>query len=490
MPFRLDRHAAGGFALLLLMFLVGCSDRSERSGQVFLVTPEGGGLKLALVGIHVVTEEDLARVAAPLLKPVGADLAGRKLLGGLEKELRSMASEGLAVRDLDRIGTGAVQRRNALEANLQKGTLEDDLVSALPPPQTRTDADGGFVVEAMESDWLVARWRSGEEGPGASLLWMLPLRGTPRRLLVSGDSVVAGRFDLLERLEGRVPSKERRGPDPALVAWIDRSRQEATSVVEAARGRVAQSEREMAQAIGGVHPFVPGARVAVGDVAVRWIPAGRFTMGSPTSEEGRFPGETPHEVCLSRGFFMAETECTQRQWESLMGSNPSRFQGPDLPVEQVSWKDAMEFCRRLTELQRREGKLPTGWVWRLPTEAEWEYAARAGTVGARHGDLDAIAWHEGNSGNRSHPVRGKAPNDWGLHDTVGNVFEWCLDWQADYPSTAQLDPTGPESGTGRVGRGGSWSLGPRKCRSASRNSGEPDVTVDVLGFRPALCPPR
>ncbi|MEN9733078.1 MAG: hypothetical protein RLZ45_1073 [Verrucomicrobiota bacterium] len=485
---RLRRPLLCGF--LLLLAVAGCSDRRERTGQVFLVTPDGSGLKLALVGIHVVPGEELARVARQLLKPLGADLAGRELLLGFDKELRTMASHGLAIRDIERIGGEAVRRRTALEAALQSGALEEDLLTALPPARTRTDADGLFAIEALESDWLVARWRSGKEGPGASVLWLFPLAGTTGRLLVSGDSVVAGRFDLLDRLQQRIPQPERQGPDPALASWIDRSRQEASAAVETARGRVAEMERELAGILGVTHPFVPGAAVRVGALSARWIPAGRFTMGSPNTEEGRFPGETPHEVVLSRGFFMAETECTQRQWQSLMGSNPSGFQGPDLPVEQVSWNDAVEFCRRLTELHRREGRLATGWEWRLPTEAEWEYAARAGNVGPRHGNLDAIAWHEGNSGKQTHPVGGRAPNEWGLHDTLGNVFEWCLDWQADYISGPQLDPKGPESGSSRVGRGGSWSQGPRKCRFASRNSGEPLVTVDVLGFRPALCPPR
>ena len=484
------RHRECLCGFLLLLALVGCSDHRDRTGQVFLVTPEGAGLKLALVGIHVVPGKDLSTVADSLLGPLGADIAGWRLLGDFDKELRSLASSGLAIRDIERIGGEAARRRGVLEVALQGGALEDDLLSGMPPAQVRTDADGLFNVEAADSDWLVARWRNAKEGPGASVLWLVPLAGTHGRLLMSTDSMVSGRFDLLERLQGLIPKAQRPVPDPALVSWVDQSRQTVVAAIKTARDRVAASEREVAATLGIQHPFTPGGASAVGQFPVRWIPAGRFIMGSPTSEVGRFPGETPHEVVLRRGFFMAETECTQRQWESLMGGNPSRFQGADRPVEQVSWKEAMEFCRRLTELHRSEGKLVAGWEWRLPTEAEWEYAARAGNVGPRHGDLDAIAWHEGNSGQQTHPVRGRAPNNWGLHDTLGNVFEWCLDWQGDYSSDPQLDPTGPESGTSRVGRGGSWSQGPRKCRVASRNSGEPEVTVDVLGFRPALCPRR
>jgi len=183
-------------------------------------------------------------------------------------------------------------------------------------------------------------------------------------------------------------------------------------------------------------------------------------------------------VVLTRGFFLAETECTQGQWEAVMGGNPSNFKGVDRPVEQVSWSEAVEYCRELTTKQRAERILPEGWEWRLPTEAEWEYAARAGTTGARHGELNAIAWYDGNSGNQTRPVKQKAPNAWGLHDMIGNVWEWCSDWYGDYPTRSVTDPTGPSSGSNRVGRGGSWRAGARNARSADRDND--------LGFRPAL----
>ena len=129
-----------------------------------------------------------------------------------------------------------------------------------------------------------------------------------------------------------------------------------------------------------------------------WCPPGQFMMGSLTSEQGRYADEVQHEVVLTRGFFLAETECTQGQWEAVMGGSPSNFKGTDRPVEQVSWGEALEYCQKLTTKQRAEGILPDGWEWRLPTEAEWEYAARAGTTGPRYGELEAIAWWSGNSG--------------------------------------------------------------------------------------------
>ena len=251
---------------------------------------------------------------------------------------------------------------------------------------------------------------------------------------------------------------------------------EAKAEVEAVKARMVS---------GGA--FQAGEQLVLG-LAVRWISAGRFTMGSPGSEEERSSCETQHEVVLSHGFFMAETECTQRQWEMVMGRNPSAFKGPDRPVEQVSRNDAVEYCRKLTVKQRGEGILPEGWEWRLPTEAEWEYGARAGTAGARPGELDAIAWYSGNSDSVTHAVGGKQANAWGLHDMMGNVWEWCSDWYGDYPTGNVTDPRGPSSGSNRVSRGGSWNFDAGYARSASRfrfRFGPGDRSVN-LGFRPAL----
>ena len=246
------------------------------------------------------------------------------------------------------------------------------------------------------------------------------------------------------------------------------------------------AEAALALKLGLTLPFGPGLRGDLGEISVRWIPAGRFTMGSPSSELGNIADELQHEVILSRGFFLAETECTQGQWESVMGKNYSKFKGADRPVERVSWEDAVEFCRKLTAKQRQEGFLPEGWEWRLPTEAEWEYAARAGTTGARHGKLDLIGWYIWNSGGETHAVKRKQSNAWGLHDMMGNVWEWCGDWYGEYPTGSVTDPTGPSSGSRRVFRGGAWNLVAEGARSAGRDSDIPRYRPEFLGFRPAL----
>jgi formylglycine-generating enzyme required for sulfatase activity len=250
-------------------------------------------------------------------------------------------------------------------------------------------------------------------------------------------------------------------------------------------------ERAMAEAKLGRIRLVGGGRFEPGEglflgVLVRWIPAGRYLMGSSAGDVSQGDAEVQHEVVLTRGFFLAVTECTQGQWEALMGGNPSHFKGPERPVEQVSWEEAVEYCRKLTAKQRAEGILPEGWEWRLPTEVEWEYAARAGTTGVRYGELDAIGWWNGNSEKQTQPVKRKTANVWGLHDMLGNVSEWSSEWYGVYPTGSLTDPSGPPSGSLRVVRGGSWGDDARYVRSAYRLRLVSGARNRSVGFRPAL----
>lgn len=206
-----------------------------------------------------------------------------------------------------------------------------------------------------------------------------------------------------------------------------------------------------------------------------YIQPGTFTMGSPLDEVGRDSSEHPHNVTISSGFYIQTTEVTQGQWEQVMGDNPAHFLlcGEDCPVENISWEMAQDFIGRLNELENTI-------MYRLPTEAEWEYAARAGTGTAYHTgpsterhccdepNLDKAGWFVGNSVEGTHPVKQKQPNAWGLYDVHGNVWEWCLDREAPYSFSDRIDKGSPPHGLSRIRRGGAWNSYPRFCRSAFR----------------------
>jgi formylglycine-generating enzyme required for sulfatase activity len=228
-------------------------------------------------------------------------------------------------------------------------------------------------------------------------------------------------------------------------------------------------------------PPLPEVTDALG---MKFIPIepGKFRMGSPQGEDGRYDDETLHEVTLTRGFEIADAPVTQAQWERIMGNNPSYFiaSGSEAPVEQVSWEDAVAWCGKMTDAH-------PGWHYFLPTEAQWEWACRAGTVGPWNvagATLDQLGWYERNSGGKTHPVRQKRPNAWGLYDCHGNVWEWCADWFGPYAKGALTDPTGPSDGENRVLRGGAWFNEARICRSAYRLRRRPGHRSIVIGFRP------
>jgi formylglycine-generating enzyme required for sulfatase activity len=215
------------------------------------------------------------------------------------------------------------------------------------------------------------------------------------------------------------------------------------------------------------------------------IPAGKFTMGSPHGEEGRSKEEGPQrEVTITQPFYMGVYEVTQEQYEAVLGQNPSHFKGAQNPVDTVSWQEAVEFCQKLSA--------KTGTTVRLPTEAQWEYACRAGSktrfgFGDEDEKLGDYAWYASNSESKTHPAGQKKPNAWGLYDMHGNVWEWCSDCFADsYAGAKTEDPPGPDSGGRRVLRGGAWNNIPEGCRSAYRYGSPPDYRDQFCGFRVAV----
>jgi len=268
-----------------------------------------------------------------------------------------------------------------------------------------------------------------------------------------------------------------------------------------------------------------------------WIPSGMFVMGSPESEQGRKADESPQaRVTLTKGYWLGNTEVTIGQWKAVTGqslrekvitllndetlydfegkqmkerdfmhfdkNNPDKIianEDDGLPMYFVSWNEAMDFCRKLTELEHAGGRLPAGYEYTLPTEAQWEYACRAGTTGPTYGNLDDIAWYVKNSfigytgkglGNPTagpRDVGGKLPNKWGMHDISGNIWEWCRDWYGPYTGGNVTDPMGPPTGTYKVNRGGSFGSGANDERSANRAQNPPNEDSAYRGFRIALC---
>ena len=233
-----------------------------------------------------------------------------------------------------------------------------------------------------------------------------------------------------------------------------------------------QPARQAQQQKPAVSTSMP--KVSLDDIMrnMAYVKGGTFTMGATSEQQNPYDGEKPtHRVSLS-SFYIGKYEVTQALWKAVMGSNPSHFEGDNLPVENVSWNDCQTFLRKLNAM--------TGKNFRLPTEAEWEFAARGGnrSRGYQYSGsnvLSDVAWYDDNSGMKTHNVGTKAPNELGIYDMSGNVREWCQDWKKSYSSSAQTNPKGPSSGSYRVFRGGSWGSKARNCRVSSRDYDSPDI---------------
>jgi formylglycine-generating enzyme required for sulfatase activity len=218
-------------------------------------------------------------------------------------------------------------------------------------------------------------------------------------------------------------------------------------------------------------------RLSGAQIGMIAVPGGTFLMGSPVAEAGRDMDEGPQSRVTVAKLYMSRYEVTQAQYKAVMNTNPSAFKGDDLPVDSVTWDNAEEFCRKLSQITQRE--------YRLPTEAEWEFASRAGTNGPFAGDVNAMTWDSVNSGNRTHPVGQKQPNAFGLYDMNGNVWEWCQSKYKPYPYEADDGRENVQDNDIRVMRGGSWEAGLTSCRSAYRRRVIPNVRA-TIGFRIVL----
>ncbi len=504
-----------GFHYLVMDFVCGAGDDPYDLEEALADAPDG---RLAPETAALLMGEVCAAVGYAHsrgvihrdLKPANVLLEGRdaKTDGGRPEDVRVRVTDfGLA-----RL-VGEEWLRSVIDVSLRNSLSMGEQATGARRRESRSST--GSILGTY--DYMSPEQREGREADarsdiyaaGVMLYRMLTgrrLRGMakhPSRLVAGLD---AGWDDLIMACLEDEPEDR-----PGSMAEVAERLKGLTEAPAVSRGRA----EALKAAVEKMHPAAEAAKSAPGDsmtvdlcggikMELVWCPPGSFMMGSPSDEAGRSNDETQHEVTLTKGFWLGKYPVTQEQWESVMGNNPSNFKEgkwvvfgggqtrPDHPVENVSWKDSQTFIQILNEklasTARGDVRLPAGGKFRLPTEAEWEYACRAGTTGPYAGNLGDLGWFSDNSGNTTHPVGQKGASAWGLFDMHGNVSEWCSDWYGEYPSGSVTDPAGPGSGSYRLFRGGSWNDSVCVCRTAGRGINFSDVRYDYIGFRAVLLP--
>jgi len=424
--------------------------------------------------------EALERPAEPVEKKKGASSKETKVLPEGEKNVGKAKDDGIFEKQNENVGKNA--QKEAHEADISWLYDEDEgkskpvvlwggLIALVLMVLAGIYFMGGFNGEAKQEPEKVAQESSADTlaGRGKFLSDAKPeskrkkeekptkaaKKPTGQSKSVSGDEQ---RAQLLEKLRNSGISVS---VDPESLEKLRNSGISGSGDPESKPESIAKSPNKQVEMV-----FVKG---------------GTFMMGSEDGDDDEKP---VHQVTVS-DFYIGKYEVTQKLWKEVMGSNPSSFKGDDRPVEYVSWHDVQEFIRKLNK--------KTGGNYRLPTEAEWEYAARGGAKSrgykyAGSNNIGEVAEYVGNNNKETKPVGGKKPNELGIYDMSGNVWEWCSDWYGDYSSSSQTNPTGPSSGSYRVLRGGSWNGGASRCRVACRNGYPPTLSGSILGFR--LVSPR
>jgi formylglycine-generating enzyme required for sulfatase activity len=371
------------------------------------------------------------------------------------------------------------------ETSIRRETIAD--VTFALRPGTRADSESAMTLRFRNGD-VLRGWLAEDSLPiivaeGESARNQVPLSNVLSMVIAPVRDAVIRQKDGSE-LRGRIDSEMlllRLAIGPSIA--VHPASLQSVESREAVELRSSSARRD-----GLVGPH---------GLTLVWIPPGEFVMGSSQEEPGRDLDEGPQtRVRIAEGFWIGKHEVTQGQFQQVVGANPSSGGGTNLPVEKVNWLEAMEFCRSLSRVAEGAGNLPDGFEFRLPTEAEWEYACRAGAqTRFSHGDdpngseLERFAWFTRNGESTTHPVGTKEPNPWGLHDMHGNVWEWCLDrWEGGLPGGSITNRAVKSEGNLRVARGGSWLYEARACRSANRDDYSAWNRCGDVGFRVVLAP--
>jgi formylglycine-generating enzyme required for sulfatase activity len=413
-------------------------------------------------------------------------------------------------------GSIAISQTNIAEIVFGVGNVSDLIIT------TFGDRFSGYVNDALEIE-IESRRRNLRRFDLARMHWRTVSETSASYVILHSGDIVSGDLIVSSFKEAAALSPKTIEPNDIDSIWFRRS--EPTIDVQLKSGKhlecnyssnaiairpraqpgtellIGRGQAKMAQ-FRPAHPSITVATNASSGstppVNMVWISPASFKMGSPLDERGRNSDEGPiTQIIISRGYWISKYEVTQGEYRSVMGSNPSTFHGEtNRPVEKVSWQEANEYCLRLTQQAKEQGSLQPEYVYRLPTEAEWEYACRAGSSARfsfgddpEETEIGNYAWHVSNSGWTTHPVGQLRPNAWGLFDMHGNVLEWCAGvWNDAYPGGQMTDYRGPAKGWLRVARGGSWLYGASFARSANRDDYGASTRCSDVGFRVVLGP--
>lgn len=471
--------------IVLINGVIGCKSETEYTvelGQVFGDSSSDGDVEIS---IRILDLEGVGAIGRSNLNSVSRLAYEKEYIQQVESSLYELKEPDVSLEKLNEL---------LIECKIRKdlyGKLIIDSVGACISnisPVVATVSPGRRALIRAKNDSFLVGFTVAANGVKYDKIVLTHLQGGNKSVIRLDGPETIDAVGFIRRINAL--SKTDFSVAPEVVSWGNRTIQDA---------RVGKSEQLLELRSRRWKDFIntintrnlkSGARfeAPVGEkfIPMRWIPSGHFSMGSPLSELGRFSDERQHRVSIKKGFLLAETECTQEQWMLLMTNNPSYFKGQNRPVEQVTWDDAMMFCEKLNQYQLSKKLIPKSCLWRLPTEAEWEYACRSGVQEAYSGDIMLAGWVHENSKMMTHPSGIKDPNLWGLYDMHGNVWEWCFDWYNEYDVGLHDDPVSKKVSMGKTFRGGGWFLEARYSRSAARRWSAQNLRYSYVGFRPVL----